>query len=160
MKLYDLEQEYYSNLGKYAIGHAFDDFDDIFLFGLRFYASLCCSLKKTDDLEFTVNGEECKQLFMSFYSPLSRAFPLEHIKISFECKFLTLLKGCELSKIEVLRLYVFYLVLSHSLYGGKTEMQNNLKYIFELAHRFCSVNSLGELEQIYAEGKEALERWD
>ncbi len=160
MKLNELEQEYYSNLGKYAIGHAFDDFDDIFLFGLRFYASLCCSLKETEDLEFTVNGEECKQLFMSFYSPLSRAFPLEQIKISFECKFLVLLKGCELSKIEVLRLYVFYIVLCHSLYGSKAVMQDNLQYIFELAHRFCSVNVLGELEESYKKGMAALEHWN
>ena len=160
MKLNELEQEYYSNLGKYTISHGFDDFDDIFLFGLGFYASLCCSLKETEDLEFTVNGEECKQLFMSFYSPLSRAMSLEHIKISFECKFLTLLKGCELSKIEVLRLYVFYIVLCHSLYGSKAVMQDNLQYIFELAHRFCSINVLGKLEQFYKDGMENLARWN
>lgn len=160
MTLRDLEQDYNSNLGKYAIGHAFDDFDDIFLFGLRFYACLCDSLRKTEKLEFSVTGNECKELFMSFYSPLAGARSLEVVKISLECKFLVLLNDGNLSKSEVRRLYMFYLVLCHSFYGNKVIMQDNLKYIYELAHRFCSANSLGELEQIYGEGKGALERWD
>ena len=160
MTLRDLEQEYNSNLGKYAIGHSFDDFDDIFLFVLQFYASLCDSLKKTEELEFTVKGEECKELFMSFYSPLAGARLPEHIKISFECKFLVLLKSSELSKIEVLRLYILYVVLCHSIYGNKAVMMNNLKYIYELGHRFCSSNVLGRLEQFYKTGIAALEQWD
>ncbi|MBD5129111.1 MAG: hypothetical protein HDT43_04185 [Ruminococcaceae bacterium] len=160
MTLRELEQEYNSNLGKYIYSHTYDDFDDIFLFGLHFYAALCDSLKKTEELEFTVKGEECKELFMSFYSPLAGARSPEHTKISFECKFLTLLKCRELSKIEVIRLYLLYIVLCHSFYGNKEVMLNNLKYIFELGHRFCSVYVLGELEEYYKMGIAALEQWD
>lgn len=152
MKLNELEQEYYSNLGKYAIAHAFDDFDDIFLFGLRFYASLCKSLAKTEELEFTVKGEECKELFAAFYTPLVRAMPFERVRMSLECEFLVLLKERELSKVEVQRLYAFYIVLCHSFYGDKNVMQSNLQYIFELAHSFCSVNALGELNCFYEMG--------
>lgn len=167
MKLADLEQEYYKDLGKYAFSHAYDDFDDIFLFGMRFYLSVChwslgknkAEVDEIGDLDFTVEGYSCQQLFMSFYSPLIRHQSFECIKFSLECKLLTLLKCSELSKIDVLRLYVFYIVLCHCFYGYKDTMVTNLKFIFKFGNKLCSVNALSEIHRLNQVALEFLSLW-
>ncbi len=141
------------------------EYNDIFIFVLNFILTVVesglinTSVSRLGNMEFTVKGEACQELFGSFLDPYVNAYPYWYVEMCMNFEMLYLVGHAQFSYLDSSRLVVLYVLLKKAYFTDKVSMIKNLEEIKDLSMSFCDYVGIGDVDELLHKIQDALAKW-